>query len=435
MNATGYLTIVLGLLLLNGVLDLWIDWLNARHVSEKVPEEFEGWIEEERYATSRRYQRDNTRFNATQTLVSLPVTVVFILLGGFGWVDDVARTCGFGLIGTGLVFAGILSLLSMLLSLPFDLYDTFVLEERYGFNRTTAKTFILDRIKGVVLMVLIGGGALSLVLWFFSAVPQWGWVIAWGAMALLQILLSWMAPIVILPLFNKFSPLEPGALRDEIEGFADKEALKLKGIYSIDGSRRSSKANAFFTGVGKSKRIALFDTLINKHPVPELLGVLAHEVGHERHKHVVKGLVMSLLTSGLMFFLLDLFLHAEALYAAFGVSDDPVGGRMPIYAGLFFFGFLYTPISFVTSLFSNMLSRRWEFQADAYAARTTGNPDSLADALKRLSVDALSDLTPHPVKVFLEYSHPPVLERVRALGGLEATDGATSRRAKSAGQV
>ena len=411
----GFLVVVLALLILNGALDLWIDWLNGRHTSERVPPEFEGWIDAEKYATSRRYQRDNTRFNLVQTLITLPLTIGFIVLGGFGWLDRIARAAGGGMIVTGLLVGGLLMVLGMVTSLPFDVYDTFVLEERYGFNKTTPRTFVLDRVKGLLLTALIGGTAFALVLWFFATLPRMGWVVAWGALAVLQIVLMWLAPVMILPLFNKFTPLQEGELRCGIEAFAQKQGLTLKGIFSIDGSRRSSKANAFFTGFGKSKRIALFDTLIEKHPVNELVGVLAHEVGHDRWKHILKGIVMSLLTSALMLFLLQFFLRAEALYAAFDVSFDSIGAVAPIYAGVVFFGFLYSPVSVLLGIVGNVMSRRWEFEADAFAAKSTGDAAALADALKRMSVDTMSDLTPHPVKVFLEYSHPPVLQRVKAL--------------------
>ena len=336
-----FLIIVLVLLVFRDVLDLGVDWLNLRNASEDVPTEFEGWTDPEKYALSRRYQRDNTRFNLVQTLITLPLTVAFIVLGGFGFIDRLARAAGGGMIVTGLIFAGLLIILGMLSSLPFDIYDTFVLEAKYDFNRTTAKTFVLDRIKSLLLTALIGGGALALILWFFSALPGVGWLLAWGALALLQLLLNWLAPIFILPLFNKFTPLEEGDLRSRIEAFAEGQNLRLKGVFSIDGSRRSSKANAFFTGMGKAKRIALFDTLIEKHPVEELVGVLAHEVGHDRRHHLIKGLVVSLLTSALTLYLLQFFLHNESLYSAFGVSYDAIGGTAPIYAGIFFFGFLY----------------------------------------------------------------------------------------------
>ncbi len=415
MNATGYLIIALLLLVLRELLDLIVDALNLRHASERVPSEFEGWMEPEKYARSRRYQSDNVRFNRMQSLVTTPLTILFILFGGFGLVDRLARSAGGGMITTGLLFAGILILLGMLISLPFDLYDTFVIEARYDFNRTTPKTFILDRIKGIILTVLIGAPAISLVLWFFSSLPKTGWLFAWGALALLQLMLSWLAPSLILPLFNTFTPLGEGELRDKIEAFAGKHDLTLKGIYSIDGSRRSSKANAFFTGLGKAKRIALFDTLIEKHPVRELIGVLAHEVGHDRKHHLLKGLAVSLVNSAFTLFLLQFFLHTKPLYDAFGVSFDSINGQSPIYGGIFFFGLLYAPVSMLTGIAGKSLSRRWEYEADAYASRTTGAPDALADALKRLSVDSLSDLTPHPFKVFLEYSHPPVLARVKAL--------------------
>ncbi|MBM4153316.1 MAG: M48 family metallopeptidase, partial [Kiritimatiellaceae bacterium] len=295
-----------------------------------------------------------------------------------------------------------------IVSLPFSLIDTFVIEEKYGFNKTTPKTFVMDIVKGLLLTALIGAPVFSLILWIFSTVAN-AWLWAWGALAVIQLFIMFIAPVVILPLFNKFTPLEEGDLRSEIERFAAEQKYTLSGIFKIDGSRRSTKSNAYFTGFGKTKRIALYDTLIANHSTGELVAVLAHEIGHCQRGHIKKGIFISLLSSLLMFFILSLFITKEGLYAAFGVDGTP------IYAGFIFFGFLYSPISQILSLLGNILSRKHEFEADAYAAETTQKPEDLVTALKKLSVDNLSNLTPHPLKVFLEYSHPPVLERIKAL--------------------
>jgi STE24 endopeptidase len=404
----GYLIFILALLLFNGLLALIVDELNLRRAATRIPEEFAGLYDAEKYARAQRYLRDSTRFGQLQTGLQIPLTIGFILLGGFRWINTLAETAAEPMIVRGLLFGGMLLLLSQAVSLPFSLYDTFVLEERYGFNKTTLKTFVLDRLKGGLIVLLLGAPIFALVLWIFSAIPHaWLWV--WGALSVIQLFLLFIAPVVLLPLFNRFTPLEEGDLRSAIETFAAAQRYTLSGIFKIDGSRRSSKGNAYFTGLGKTKRIALFDTLIEKHTVSELVAVLAHEIGHCQRGHIKKSLALSLANTLLMFWVLSLFISQPGLHAAFGLDSTP------LYAGIIFFGFLYTPISLILGIAGNVLSRKHEFEADAFAAETTGKPEALIEALKKLSVDNLSNLTPHPLKVFLHYSHPPVLERIKAL--------------------
>ncbi len=412
-----YLLIILILLVADAVLEFVVESLNLRHLQRELPAEFEGWYDDEKYRTSQDYLKINTRFGLLQTGILLPVMIGFILLGGFGWVDGLARSPGWGMIPTGLLFAGILMLLSRIIHLPFEIYDTFVIEERFGFNRTTVKTFVLDQLKGLALGAVIGGLVLAGILWFFATAGSYAWLYAWGALTVFQIVMLYIAPVVFLPMFNKFTPLEDGELRQAIEAYADQQRFKLSGIFKIDGSRRSTKSNAYFTGFGRWKRIALFDTLIEKHSIPELVSVLAHEVGHYRLGHIRKMMAVSILTTGLTFYILSLFITRPGLYEAFGVAYTPVEGVPPLYAGLVFFGFLYAPIQTLLGIAGNVMSRKHEFEADAYAVDTAHAPDSMVDALKKLSVDNLSNLTPHPLKVFLEYSHPPVLERIRAIRG------------------
>lgn len=405
----GYLIFILALLVFNWLLSLIVETLNVRNVSTEIPDEFTGIYDAEKYAKSQRYLKDNTRFRQLQAGIMLPLTIAFILFGGFRWVNGIATAAApDSMILQGLVFGGILILLSQLVGLPFSIYDTFVLEEKYGFNKTTPKTFALDILKGLLLTVLLGAPVFALVLWIFSAVPH-AWLWAWVALSVIQLFILFIAPVVILPLFNKFTPLEDGELKTKIEDFAAAQKYKLSGIFKIDGSRRSTKSNAYFTGFGKTKRIALFDTLMEKHTVPELIGVLAHEIGHCKRGHIKKSIVISLASSLLMFFILSLFISKQGLYAAFGIEGTP------LYAGLIFFSFLYAPINMILGIGNSILSRKHEFEADAFAAETTKEPVALIDALKKLSVDNLSNLTPHPLKVFLQYSHPPVLERIKAL--------------------
>lgn len=410
-----FLIIILVLLVADYVLEVVVERLNLAAMRPEIAEEFRDLYDAGKYAKSQKYLRESTRFELLESSVMLPLTVGFLLLGGFAWADRIARLPGWGMIPTGLLFAGSLGLLSTLVSLPFRIYDTFVLEARYGFNKTTVGTFIADLLKGLLLGGIIGGLVLAGILWFFASAGTWAWLYAWAALAVFQLVMLFLAPVVILPLFNKFTPLEDGELRTAIQQYADGQEVSLSGIFKIDGSRRSTKANAYFTGFGRTKRIALFDTLIARHPVPELVAVLAHEVGHYRLGHIRKMIAASLAGSLLMFWILGQFIAVPELYAAFGVAFEPVGGHPPIYAGLIFFGFLYAPISMAISLLSNLLSRKHEFEADAFAAKTTGRPQDLVEALRKLTVDNLGNLTPHPLKVFLEYSHPPVLQRIAAL--------------------
>ncbi len=408
-----YLIFILALLVFNWLLSLVVETLNLRNLSTEIPEEFHGIYDDEKYAQSQRYLKDNTRFGQIQTAIMLPLTIAFILLGGFGWINTVAQSASDHMIVQGLVFGGILLLISQVTSLPFSLYDTFVIEGKYGFNKTTAKTFVADLLKGLLLTLLLGAPIFALVLWIFSSVAH-AWLWAWGALGAIQLFIMFIAPVAILPLFNKFTPLEEGELRSAIEKFAADQQYTLSGIFKIDGSKRSTKSNAFFTGFGKTKRIALFDTLIDNHSTNELVGVLAHEIGHCKRGHIKKGIIISLASSLLMFFILSLFITKGGLYAAFGIEGTP------LYAGLVFFGFLYAPIGMILGLLGNLLSRKHEFEADAFAAETTRAPGEMIAALKKLSVDNLSNLTPHPLKVFLEYSHPPVLQRIKALRTFEA---------------
>ena len=404
-----FLFVILAILLGDYLLNLVVEILNVRHLKTALPEEFEGWYDGEKYRKSQEYLKENTRFGILTDSITTPIIIGFILLGGFNAVDQLARSLHFGSILTGLVFAGMLLLASQLLDLPFSIYQTFVLEEKYGFNKTTPKTFILDILKSWGLAAILGSLLFSGILWFFEYAGSLAWLYCWIALTLFQLFLLFIAPVVIMPIFNKFVPLEEGELKTAIREYAAEQGFKMKGIFTMDGSKRSTKSNAFFTGFGRFRRIVLFDTLIEKHAVDELVSILAHEVGHYRKRHIFKSLVISILTTGLMFFILSLFINNKALFAAFGMQETS------IYASLFFFGFLYAPIEMVIGILGNILSRKHEYEADAYAAETTRKPQAMITALKKLSVDNLSNLTPHPLKVFLGYSHPPVFDRIKAI--------------------
>ena len=404
-----YLAVILGALLLRYGLELLADWLNLKHVQEELPAEFQGWYDAEKYRTSQRYLRDKTGMGIVTDTVQTAGLIVFILAGGFRWVDHFARAFDFGVVRAGLVFGAVLMLAGWLLEIPFGAYNAFRIEQRYGFNRMTAMTFALDQLKALLITAVIGGSIFGAVIWFFAWAGVCAWLYAWGAVVVFEIVLVFLAPYVIMPLFNKFTPLADGTLRQAIEAYAHAQNLRMKGVFAMDGSRRSSKTNAFFTGLGSGRRIVLYDTLIEKHPPREIVAVVAHELGHARLGHIPQALARGILVSGAMFYLLSLFMDNAALSAAFKV-DQP-----SIYTSLVFFGLLYTPLAMITVCFESAVSRRHEFAADRFAARTTGDADAVIDALKRLSVENLADLTPHPFKVWLGDSHPPVLARIRAV--------------------
>ena len=404
-----YLVIILSVIVGNYLLGIFVETLNVRHAKTSLPEEYQGYYNPEEYKRAQNYLRENTRFKIITSTIMTPITVVFILIGGFNFVDQIAGSFQFGPIPTGLIFAGILMLASQIISIPFSAYGTFVIEEKYGFNRTTVRTFILDLLKAWLVAAMIGGPLFSIVLWFFGKAGNWAWVYCWVAVVLFQIALTFLAPVVILPLFNKFYPLRSGELKAAIETYARSQDFKMKGVFKMDASKRSTKTNAFFTGFGKFRRIVLFDTLTEKYEVDELVSILAHEMGHYKKKHIFKSLLMSIVMTGFMFFLISFFMNNEGLFSAFKMEN------ISIYASFIFFAFLYAPINMVISIFSKMLSRKREYEADAYAVGTYGKPESMISALKKLTVENLSNLTPHPLKVFLSYAHPPVLERIRAI--------------------
>jgi STE24 endopeptidase len=404
-----YLVIILFVIVGNYLLDVVVETVNIRHAKTDLPEEYQGYYDAERYKTAQNYLMENTRFELITHTITTPMMIGFILIGGFNFVDQFARSFGLGPIPTGLIFAWILLLASQMISIPFSIYSTFVIEEKYGFNRTTAKTFILDILKSWLLAVVIGGLVFWIVLWLFEKAGTWAWAYCWVVVVLFQIVLIFLAPVVILPLFNKFYPIEHGELKTAIEDYAKSQNFKMRGVFKMDASKRSTKSNAFFTGFGRFRRIVLFDTLAERHKVDELVSVLAHEMGHYKKRHILKSILILVMTTGLIFFVLSLFINNEGLFSAFKMENTS------IYASLFFFAFLYAPINTVVSIFSNTLSRKYEYEADAYAVSTYGKPESMISALKKLTVDNLSNLTPHPLKVFLSYSHPPVLKRIEAI--------------------
>jgi len=407
--ATVFLVFIVSILVLEYILGLVSKKLTISNFNTELPKEFEGYYDNEKYSKSQEYTRDNLKFSLIENSFSTLLIITFILIGGFNYIDIYARSFGFDSIFTGLIFTGLLMLGSSIISLPFSVYSTFVIEEKYGFNKTTAKTFFLDLIKGIVLSVLIGGVVLYGILFFFESFPKFAWLYSWLGMIIFSITMFFLAPIIIMPLFNKFTPLEDGELKEKIDIYAKKQKFKMKGIYTMDGSKRSTKLNAYFTGFGKFRRIVFYDTLVEKISANEIVSVLAHEMGHFKLKHIFKGLINSILTMGLMFFILSLFINNQDLFTAFKMEN------ISIYGSLIFFGFLYSPISMIISIFGNIKSRKHEYEADKYAVDTTEDRENMITALKKLSVENMSNLTPHPFNVFMYYSHPPVLERIRII--------------------
>lgn len=400
--------IIVGIILFDYILERILDYLNRTWWSSELPRELEGIYDAAKYKKSQEYERVKTRFSMVASTFSLVAMLLMLFFGGFAWLDDFVRSYTSNVILMVLLFFGILGLAADILSTPFSVYSTFVIEERFGFNRTTPKTFILDKLKGWLLSAVIGGGLLSLIVWIYQVSGGWFWLIAWAAIGLFTIFMTMFYSNLIVPLFNKQVPLEEGSLRAAIEAFASKVGFKLKNIFVMDGSKRSSKANAYFTGLGARKRIVLFDTLIKDHTDEELVSILAHETGHYKRKHTLTGTAISLLQTGIMLYILSLFIGNPVLSQALGASEGS------FHLGILAFGLLYSPISLILGLFMNMLSRKNEFEADRYAAENY-DADPLQEALKKLSINHLSNLRPHPAYVFFYYSHPPLLERLRAL--------------------
>ncbi|MFH1768158.1 MAG: M48 family metallopeptidase [Candidatus Omnitrophota bacterium] len=409
-----YLIIILFILIGEYFLDLAVEKLNLSSAKSYLPDEFAGFYDDDKYAKSQNYLKESTNFSLKEETFFTALIVSFILYGGFNWVDKAARGLNFGLIPTALVFAAILITGQRISQIPFSIYRTFIIEERYGFNRTTPRTFIADVFKSLFLTILIGGIVFGAVVWFFNFKPKTAWLWSWIAVTLFELFVMFIAPVFILPIFNKFVPLEEGDLKQAIEEYAKAENFQMKGIFRMDASRRTSKSNAFFIGFGKNKRVVLFDTLIAKHSIDELVSVLAHEVGHYKKRHIMSMFVISAITQGLMFFILSFFINNQGLFDAFKME------KVSIYASLVFFGFLYAPINMIFSILTNVLSRGYEYQADSYAVKTYKKSEAFILALKKLTVDNLSNLTPHPFKVFLQYSHPPVVKRIEALRRIKA---------------
>lgn len=399
-----YLFILIG----SFVLERWLDVINVRHSMPELPNELNDIYDQEEYRKSQLYKKENTVFAFYSGTFSLLIMLAAIITGVFGILDRFLTDNFTSYYFVVLAFFGILFFISDLLSTPFSIWDTFVIEEKYGFNKTSPKTFILDKIKGWLLMAVLGGGILLLITWIYEATGKYFWLLAWAVISLFSVLMNMFYSNLIVPLFNKQTPLQDGTLRRAIEAFALKVGYNLKNIYVIDGSKRSSKANAYFSGLGPKKRIVLYDTLINDLNEEEIVAVLAHEIGHYKKKHSVSGLILGIIQTGVMLYLFSLFVGVDAFSQALG------GDSASFHIGLIAFTIIYSPLSLLIGLFTNGLSRRNEYQADAYAAEYYESK-YLISALKKLSKNNLSNLTPHPAYVFFHYSHPTILQRIRRM--------------------
>lgn len=403
------LTLIISIIIATTLFNLFIEYLNYRNWSPKVPKQLKGFIKKDKYKKSQAYNKESQKFDFLTTIIDTAIILVALGLGLFGWLDSYITT-NFTDNSTlvTLLFFAICYVIHDIIMLPFEIYETFIIEQKYGFNKTTPKIFVMDKLKGYILTALIGGIVLYLFKLYYDFAGDRFWFYAWVTITLISILFSAFYTNLIVPIFNKLTPLKDGELRSEIENYASKVKFPLDRILVMDASKRSTKGNAFFNGLFGKKNIVLFDTIIEKHPKEELVAVLAHEVGHFKKKHTLKIILASIIQTGIMLYLLGTFINNPAFSEALGSSD------IKFHLGLIAFTILYSPISLIIGAITNLITRKHEFEADKYSKETYSGK-ALADALKRLSIDNLSNLNPHPAYVFLNYSHPPVLHRIKRL--------------------
>ena len=408
MTAENWLYLIIGLVTFNYLFSTVLDFINGRNWRTEIPPVMKDFYHEDKYLKAKNYSKEKGKVSLISSTLSTLITLLFLVFDGYGWLDSfISLYYDIPFLKSGIFFL-VLFILSDFISIPFSCYNTFVIEEKYGFNKTTVKTFVLDKIKGYLLTLIIGGVLLFGAIYIVSLLENGFWVWLWLSLSFIMLLVNMFYADLIVPIFNKLTPLETGSLREKIESYTNKVGYSLKNIYIIDGSKRSSKANAFFSGLGPRKTIALYDTLVEKHTEEELVAVLAHEVGHYKKKHVFTSLFLTIFQLGLMCFLLETCLKVGEISQALG------GKEMVFHLGLVAFGILYSPVGTILSILMNINSRKNEFEADHYA-KTTYSGVALELALKKLSVDSLSNLYPHPFYTFIHYSHPPLLKRLSAL--------------------
>jgi STE24 endopeptidase len=400
--------VIIAILAADFALERLLDYLNSRQWSAELPEELQDVYDADQYRKQQEYKKVNDRFSLLTSSFSFVLILLMLFLGGFSMVDGWARSVTEQPVLMVLVFFGILGLASDIITTPFTVYDIFVIEEKFGFNKTKPVTFILDKLKGWILGAIIGGGLLALVVWFYRLTSSNFWLYTWLLATIFTVFMAMFYSSLIVPLFNKQTPLEEGELRDSIRAFSEKVGFQIDNIFVIDGSKRSTRANAYFTGIGPKKRIVLYDTLIRELSVPEIVAVLAHEIGHFKKKHIFLGIFTGIVQTGLTLFILSLFIGNPALSGALG------SGQPSFHMGLIAFGILYSPVSLLAGLLMNFVSRKNEYEADRFV-RDNFDAGELIAALKKLSSKNLSNLTPHRVYVFFHYSHPTLLQRIRAM--------------------
>lgn len=408
MNSENWLYIIISLVVFNYIFSTVLNFINNKYWKDEIPPIMQDYYKKDNYIKAKKYAKEKGQINLISSTLSTLITLLFLILKGYGYLNLlISNYYEIPFLQSSMFFLS-LFVLSDLISIPFSCYNTFVIEEKYGFNKMTVKTFIFDKIKSYLLTIILGGALLYGALILVNILENGFWLFLWLSLSILMLLINMFYADIIVPIFNKLKPLESGSLREKIEQYSQKVGYSLKNIYVIDGSKRSSKANAFFSGLGPRKTIALYDTLIANHTEEELVAVLAHEVGHYKKKHIVTSLILTILQLGLMSFLLEICLKQDEI-------SEALGGNEPVFhLGLLAFTILYSPIGTILSVLMNINSRKNEFEADNYA-KETYNGDSLSLALKKLSVDNLSNLYPHPFYTFLHYSHPPLLHRLEAL--------------------
>mgnify|MGYP002551047028 FL=1 len=408
MSSETIFFIIVVFLCLDFVLERVLESLNSKHMSPVLPDSLKGIYDEKEYSRFQSYKRENGRLDSWSSGGGFVVMIVFLVAGGFGWYNSWVVSLTDSVVWQTILFVVGLSVVSSVLDIPFDYYATFRIEEKYGFNKTTRRVYWLDTVKELVLSLVLGGVLLALVVWFYTWAGTYFWLYAWGAVTLFSVFMAMFYSQLIVPLFNKQTPLQEGALRDKIQAFAGKVGFKLDNIYVIDGSKRSTKANAYFTGLGPKKRVVLYDTLIDELTEEEIVAVLAHEVGHYKKRHTLRSMVVSVIQMGVLFWLFSLCVNNAALSEALG------GDRAYFQLGLIAFAILYSPVNLILGVGMNVWSRSNEYEADAFAARYYKG-DYLVSGLKKISVKSLSNLTPHPLYEYIYYSHPSLLKRIDAI--------------------
>ena len=408
MEPSTLFNILITILLIKFVIDSVLNHLNAKHFNDTLPNDISDVYEINEYQQSQSYKKTNHNFSKITSLFSLITTLLFFFFNGFSIVDEIARGFSNNIIIITLIFFGIIIIGSDIISIPFSLYKTFVIEEKFGFNKSTKKLFFLDKIKGLLMTIILGGSILSIITWFYEFTGNYFWIYTWLLITIFSVFLNMFYSKLIVPLFNEQTILEEGDLKNEIVKYVNSVGFKANNIYVLNGSKRSTKANAYFSGFGNQKRITLYDTLINDLENNEIVAVLAHEVGHYKRKHILYNLTSSIILTGFALFVLSLFIKTPLLSLALGVSHPS------FHIGLIAFGILYSPVSQILGVFMNYMSRKFEYQADNYA-KNTFSASPLISSLKKLSKNSLSNLTPHYLYVFFHFSHPTLLDRIKNL--------------------